>query len=590
LKRYLYFLGLLAFGYHPAVASNTDPYQRSVANVVAIDQLGRTFTAGGAIKKNKRYVGIFYFTWLGQHPESQTGNFDISILYRNNPTALFDRKGTPASPLNRYHFWGEPLYGYYDSTDPWIIMRHLELLTMAGIDYLMLDATNAYFYPKVVSKLLSQLQMLQKQGWAVPKLAFYTNSSSGTTVKHIYQSFYAEGNYADLWFKPNGKPLIVGITPANNNASDQVTGGNFKDFIPSELNTFFDVRESQWPTARYNPMAFPWISWDYPQRIHNQMLSVSIAQHSRKNIVFSDTINTQGRGYDALLKQNIKSGITSGLNFQNQWQTVFANEATVNNVFVTGWNEWVAIKSADANKTFFVDCFNEEFSRDIEMMKGGYGDNYYLQLIKNIKQFKYDAPTKNTVQQKTINIFDKSLAQWQDVSAHYKDFEGDALPRNYKDFSGTGTYTDASNRNDITDLKIVNDQKNLYILVQTSKPITAHNGSDLNWMNVFIGTTKQSPHFGGFNYLINRHPGKQTTSLERAQGGDQWKAAGKISYAIVNNIMQISIPLKAIGQKAGNIALTLKVADHVTDYANIMDYYVSGDSAPIGRLGFLYTN
>ena len=36
----------------------------------------------------------------------------------------------------------------------------------------------------------------------------------------------------------------------------------------------------------------------------------------------------------------------------------------------------------------FVDEFDAEFSRDIEPMKGGHGDNYYYQMIAGIRRFK----------------------------------------------------------------------------------------------------------------------------------------------------------------------------------------------------------
>ena len=59
----------------------------------------------------------------------------------------------PASPLwgriGDYHFWGEPLFGYYRSDDPWVIRRHLHLLADAGVDVLILDATNAETYREV---------------------------------------------------------------------------------------------------------------------------------------------------------------------------------------------------------------------------------------------------------------------------------------------------------------------------------------------------------------------------------------------------------------------------------------------------------
>ena len=51
-------------------------------------------------------------------------------------------------PTALYHYWGEPLYGYYLSDDPWVLRRHAQLLADAGIDTLIFDTTNAATYPR----------------------------------------------------------------------------------------------------------------------------------------------------------------------------------------------------------------------------------------------------------------------------------------------------------------------------------------------------------------------------------------------------------------------------------------------------------
>jgi len=51
------------------------------------------------------------------------------------------------------YYWGEPLYGYYHSTDPWVLRRHAQLLADAGIDTVIFDTTNRKTYPHVYLKL-----------------------------------------------------------------------------------------------------------------------------------------------------------------------------------------------------------------------------------------------------------------------------------------------------------------------------------------------------------------------------------------------------------------------------------------------------
>ena len=117
-------------------------------------QLSSVFEGGEVkakgVKKKSKYVGIFYFLWLGN---DIGGIYDISkMLETYDPYDLTNplwalpgaaNYNSKISPKNGFHYFEEPLYGYYRSTDKWVIRRHLELLTLAGIDFLYLDFTNA---------------------------------------------------------------------------------------------------------------------------------------------------------------------------------------------------------------------------------------------------------------------------------------------------------------------------------------------------------------------------------------------------------------------------------------------------------------
>jgi hypothetical protein len=124
--------------------------------------------------------------------------------------------------------------------------------------------------------------------------------------------------------------------------------------------------------------------------------------------------------------------------------------------------------------------------------------------------------------------------------------------------------------------------------IETKDAITAYNGTDLNWMNIFLGTEESDQHFGGFEYVVNRHPGTETTSIERSTGGYQFSETGDAHIHVEGNIMQVAIPLKTIGLSRTHFNVQIKVTDNITHPDDIMDYYVSGDSAPIGRLGYDY--
>src|SRR3546814_17661199 len=98
------------------------------------------------------------------------------------------------------------------------------------------------------------------------------------------------------------------------------------------------------------------------------------------------------------------------------WDAVFASKKKVNNVLVTSFNEWMAIKYAnDSGEVYFVDVYNHEFSRDIEMMKGGYHDNFYMQLVQYVRRFTFGSKT----------------GKQQPDTATYTDFDGNTFTGNF---------------------------------------------------------------------------------------------------------------------------------------------------------------
>ena len=517
----------------------------------------------------KKDVGIFYFVWLGQHPGQQKGIYDISKLLKEAPEDLWAApEGTPKSPAGQFHFWGEPLYGYYDSRDPWVVTRHVELLMNAGIDYLMFDTTNAVVYPESISVVLNVLKKFASQGFDVPKVAFYTNSASGRSVQMIYDNFVKSGEWDGLFYSPKGKPMVVGLTKKNK-SSDQ---GTNPDYISDELQEIFDVRESQWPNAPYDENAFPWMSWDNPQRLHNGVISVSVSQHSVETVTFSDTTTCRGRGWDAKTHKEIKEDFRNGRNFRNQWQTVFDNIDKIDNVFVTGWNEWIALKLLNGKKeAIFVDLFNEEFSRDAEMMRGGYGDNFYMLLAENVRRYKGDCGV---------------AAQKGKV---FRDFEGDALVRDFKNFDGSGRYIDSSARNDIVEITVSESAAAVTFEVRTASDVIPYAQGDLNWMNILVKTDGSSYKAFEYDYVINRYPTVNgVTTVERICADGRKVLSGKATYSVSGDILRVTVPFEALGLEAGDVHFGFKVADNVADPDDIMEYYVSGDSAPIGRLSFDY--
>ncbi len=567
-------------------------------NTVGTDALGRVISEVDGKRDGARYVGIWYSLWHGQHNDQQKNVYDNQkIIDEQGEQYLLSIGDSEYSKVGEFHYCSEPLYGYYNMMDPWVVTRHVEMLTNAGIDYLCFDTTNSIVYPDVVKLVLKTLMDFQKKGYNVPKVMFYTNSYSGTTASKIYNEFYKTDMYDSIWFAPNGKPLLAGITETNGGSSDQqMWNPTYNDCIPQELYDRLEIVESQWPQGIWeNPNAIPWMSWKYPQSIHDKYkaISVSVAQHNTSTVQFSDKYPVSSRGYD-YKTGTVEKNYQAGKNFRNEWQSVFDYEAEgkeVRNVMITSWNEWMAIKYRQADDRYtFCDVYNEEYSRDIEPMKGSCKDNFYMQLTENIRKYKYTEAKHYKYQKLTMDISDSDLSMWDVVNAHYRDFEGDAIARSYKSSTANSVlYKDNSNRNDITDIKVTHNSKNLFIYVKTKDDVTAHTANDKGWMNVLINTGSSDKNFEGYNFVINRNPTSDgITSIEKSTGGYNWTETASAEYAVYGNVILYSIPLSSLGLTADNCYIKFKVTDNITKPDDIMDYYVSGDSAPIGRLSYSY--
>lgn len=624
-----------------------DDYSFTKASFSATDRVGRKITPMHKEKTDhERYVGVFYFLWLGTHLSS-AGVYDVTKLQKTaeGAAAVFDasyrlgqkvpntvnaEEGYPdgmESPTNYVHWTNEPLYGYYNTADDWVVARHMELLTMAGVDFIFFDTTNEYDYaenehtgfvsdpsdPKNVQlsrptyAVLDTILELSDQGWDVPQVVFYTNNKSGERVKEIYEDFYASGKYDSIWFAPFGKPMIVGTTDKNK-GTDQ-TGDNRVD-ISADMQEYFDVRESQWPNQASQSNGFPWMDWsEGNQNFYfedNKVMNVNVAQHGSSETSYS-AYTHYGRPADGRSSRgwneaefSIDEDWESGKNIEDQWDSVFRYEENgkeVEMVTVSAWNEWLAWKYNPAGDSIlYVDNFNNQFSRDLEMDRDYYQDNFYLQLVRNVRKYKYGAAKDDYEwEEKTVS----SLSDFDKVQAKYKDFVGDARVRDFYGFDiRTGSkeanllgswYTDTSNRNDIVETAIVHDGKNVYLRIQTKDDITPYAGGE-NWMNVLVKTKASTAEnsWEGYNFIINRAPVDGKASVDMSVGGWNWKNVGAADMKIEKNQMMITIPLAMLGLSAENFAFEFKVADNVTQYTDIMDYYISGDSAPIGRLNYAY--
>jgi len=558
----------------------------------ATDALGRALPLAGEAPAPRpgKFVGVFYFLWQGFH--GTPGPYDNTLTLAN-PAAH------PYGPIGAFHWWGEPAVGYFRADDPWVQRKNLRMLADAGVDVIFLDVTNALTYPKETEVLCKVAIQMRREGNATPQIAFLTHAAPGETVTKLYNDFYAKNSYPDLWFRWEGKPLILGES-----------GGRMNDGSPMDpkVVSFFTWRYS-WA---WDPGQDKWQWLDkYPQRpgwhaapgIPEEM-PVSVAGHATESLGRTyHSEETWGQGTEPPVDVQYRTeGTGKGLQFAQQWEQALKSDPQF--ILITGWNEWVAQRFAATEPgtfagrpqakgdTFFVDNFNEEFSRDIMPMKttekGGYGDNYYLQMVAGIRRFKGVRAVPEAHGFHTIKLRGP-FAAWDAVQPAYLSAAGDTV---HRDWPGWGSlhYMDTSGRNDIVAAKVACDAKNVYFYVCTQDALTPC--SSHNWMQLLIdvGGDRQAG-WNGYGFVINSHVLSATqTTLKRLSDGKVWT----IGYRAAGRKMMIAVPRTLLGlTDAHKTVFDFHWVDNAPvggDPARIVDWWYVGDSAPTGRFNFRYRN
>jgi hypothetical protein len=552
----------------------------------ATDALGRELPVAGEVPapRTDRFVGIFYFLWHDQTRRQHSdhpGPDDLMQILHADPKVLQH----PASPLwskiDNYAYWGEPLYGYYQSADPWVLRRHNRLLVDAGIDTLIFDTTNAKTYPAVCTALCDVLSEIRSTGGRTPRIAFMVNTKAGETADTLYHQIYEKGRYKNLWFIWQGKPLLLCDESA---ASPTV-------------KKFFTLRAAHWPTDMQNPhLGWHWES-TYPQPYgftddpsRPEQVNVAVAQNLAINgggPVCMSSGNARGRSFHDGHEDTRPGAVNQGWNFGEQWGQALKLDPPF--VMVTGWNEWIAGRFPTGNGSLeFVDQFTEEYSRDIEPMRGGHGDNYYYQLVANVRRYKGVAPIPLASAPKTIDISSKNFDAWQEVSPEFADTAGDVRPRQFAGIAGL-KYSDNTGRNLIVASKVSRDRNSIYFYTITASAITPR--TDSHWMWLFIRTPAARPDHAweGYDFIVNRTINPDgTTWLERSTGGWNWQKVAVVPMTVVGNQLQLAIPRGALDLGNDPITVDFKWADNLQHPGDPMDFYTSGNVSPAGRFRFRY--
>ena len=440
-------------------------------------------------------------------------------------------------------------------------------------------------------------------------LPFAANSDARTQMLDIYQKLYQKGLYKDTWFNWKGKPLILAYPEClqTSNALDK------------EIRNFFTFRRDD-PLCFHTTMSNDYWGWlsRYPQAVYKtgagkvEEVTVGVTQnldYERNVLTAMSGYNVMGRSYTkgsynytylrdgrdkVVVDKNIANSKYYGLNFQQQWDYAISQDPEF--IFVTGWNEWVAMRmetwAGDTTLTnCFVDQFNTEYSRDVEPSQGEMKDYYYYQLVENIRRFKGVSDTAPASPSKTIDIAGK-LSQWSDVPG-MQTYVGSTIERSKSNGStgyGGKIYKNKTARNDIALVKTAYDDSYVYFYAECADEITP--STDEGWMRLFIDTGSSDKAWEGFEYVINRNsPSDGKAAVERSKGGWSFEIAGSADIVVRRNIIQLRVPREALGLSKGGVPASFgyKWTDNNMigeNEGNVLNLYTDGETAPGGRFCF----
>ena len=610
----------------------------------AVDGLGRTVHTYGDGMVNKtldkrKYVGMFYWDWHEQigYIVQNGKNLNPRANNLNDIISKYpEAKNNYDHPIwKTYHsgyWWNEPIYGFYKESDEYVLRRQAELLADAGVDFIVIDATNSFNITASGTKyeeVFKAWSHAKQDGINVPKIVFMLgfvnpgtsddarNAMSAALTK-LYTDFYSQNKFSDLWFKMEGdnKPLIIADYRTANGNQNILKYFTFR----TPVSSYFYKDKQQFN----NEIKWGWLS-TFPQAYYAdldgniEMTTVGVAQNANyKNneLTAMNGKNVMGRSYvsgeyaysykyrnkNIIVNDKISNSSLYGRNFQQQWDYAL-NTVKPHYLFVTGWNEWIVGRyrtwpesgNSIVNNAF-PDQFDDEHSRDIEPTKGKLKDHYYYQLVTNIRKYKGANEAKEQKTKKTINI-NEGKAQWNDSNIikydHYT-YSNENISRSIMEWGANPKeqYINdtALEGNDLKTAKVSYDGANIYFYIETNEAFKEYKNKTRLLIDTIEHITNTSTkNWEEFEYILNREGATDTTlRLERSKGGWNWEKVADVEYTVDNNVMQVSIPRKYLELTSSNIKFNFKWTDNNLKNGDIMTLYTDGDAAPGGRFAFRF--
>ena len=355
-----------------ALVDTVDVYTASKGETLTSATITATPTEGNSlgldITNKTDLVSICYSVWF----DAILGVSGSGVDDWNNITEILDGK-KDWGPYPTFHYWAKPALGYYSSSNKEVIRTHMTQLYTAGVDFIIIDLTNAGdnylgssawtdYIEKPMDAIFETIMEMRVEGLGTPYVVFWVGTNDGPLYQALYDRYHAPEKWKDCFVYWDGKPFLL------------TTHTYPKDFPLPEL---FTVR-SMWGLGgvKYDQGQWSFLSENnykkYTKAADGSAEQVSVAVAAQQTYM-SNLTTAHGR--------------EGGMFWYAQWLTAFEVKPKV--VTLTWWNEWTAQRLRDPNGNYvFTDNYNAAYSRDIEPMEGGHGDQYYKWMVEYISAYK----------------------------------------------------------------------------------------------------------------------------------------------------------------------------------------------------------
>ncbi len=357
---------------------DTEKFNRGKVRYDYITENGKTVVSATPLKGNKLglditdksdLVSICYSVWFDAILGSGTGK----VTSWHNISEILEGK-RDWGPENAFHYWATPAVGYYyRSSDKAVIRQHMTQLYTAGVDFIIIDLTNAgdnyignnswtSYIKKPMDAICDTIMEMRAEGLGTPYVVFWAGDSDGPLYRELYNKYHNVDRWKDCFVYWNDKPFMLTThkQPADFPYQDLFTVRSMWGLRGSAY------KRGQWSFLEANNRGI--VAYDKYRKAEQVCVAVAAQQNYMSN-------------------KATATGREGGFTWYKQWYNAFSVHPKV--VTVTWWNEWTAqrIKTSD-NEYHFTDNYTPDYSRDIEPMSGGHGDQYYQWLIKYISAYK----------------------------------------------------------------------------------------------------------------------------------------------------------------------------------------------------------